>query len=98
MKNIFGLIVLGLFVLGLVATGYSQSGEELFTKHCVKCHKGGKKLDKLSQMSEEEAIKVVTEGGKPEAKPKMPGYKDKLSADQIKEVTSYTRTTFGGKK
>ncbi len=75
---------------------------------CASCHgadgtgqtKQGKKLklkdytDKsaLSDKTDEELIKIVTEGVMVDGKQRKKGYKDQLSADEIAELVKFVRS------
>jgi len=68
--------------------------------------KAGRKLNVLdytdpkvqAEMKDEDMIKVTTDGATDKAgKERMKGYKDELSADEIKELVAYVRA-FGAKK
>jgi cytochrome c553 len=88
-------------------TGLAADAKANWEKHCQKCHgadgKGqtvmGKKLkvkdytDAKVQESfkDEEAIKVTKEGKNEGDKNLMPKFSDKLSDDEIKELTAYVR-------
>ncbi len=78
---------------------------EIFTANCAICHretgKGGKLIldgkhldpddltaEKIKKMTDEKLIGYVTNGVVDEG---MPAFKDKLSADQIKQVISHVR-------
>jgi mono/diheme cytochrome c family protein len=76
-------------------------------KHCQKCHgadgKGqttmGKKLKVLdytdakaqAKFTDEQAIKITTEGKKEGDKTLMKSYKEDLSAQEIKDLIAYVR-------
>lgn len=73
-------------------------GEEIFKTNCAECHgqkgEGSKKGISLIKghavhHTEAEHIKQVADG---EGK-KMPGFKEKLSAEEIKEVVSFVRNS-----
>ena len=74
---------------------------------CASCHgadgkgqtKSGKKL-KLrdytdpkvqAEMKDEDMCKAITEGVKVEGKEKMKGFKDEISAEEIKDLVAYIR-------
>lgn len=80
----------------------AQSGAEVYKSKCAMCHgadgKGetpvGKSLKlrdlgsaDVQKQSDAELTAITADG-----KGKMPAYKSKLSADQIKQVVSYMRT------
>ena len=73
------------------------NGTEIYTANCAKCHgddgraktSKGKRVEATDLTSdwnrdEERGIKIITKG-----KGDMPAFKDKLTADEIKEVFSY---------
>ena len=81
---------------------HAQSGAAVYKAKCAMCHgmdgRGDTAVGKamklrdlgsaeVQKQSDAELIKITTDG-----KGKMPGYKDKLSEAQIKEVVSYIRT------
>jgi len=94
------------FLLG-AALGFAAPAAENWDNHCAKCHgadgkgqtKIGKKLklkdysDAAVQaaMTDEEIIKVTTEGVFVDGKEKMKGFKDELSADEIKDFIAFIR-------
>lgn len=94
------------FLLGS-ALGFAAPAAENWDNHCAKCHgadgkgqtKIGKKLklkdysDAAVQaaMTDEEIIKVTTEGVFIDGKEKMKGFKDELSADEIKDFVAFIR-------
>ncbi|MCU0792078.1 MAG: cytochrome c [Opitutaceae bacterium] len=99
-------LALGLFgVLG--ARSQIAPVSENWENHCAKCHgadgkgatKVGKKLklkdytDAAVQaaMTDEEILKVITEGIFEGEKEKMKAYKDELSEAEIKELVAYVR-------
>ncbi len=76
--------------------------------NCAKCHgpdgKGQTKMGRQLQvkdytdatvqagMKDEDMLRIVTEGVKDGKKDKMPAYKDKLSADEVKDVVALVRS------
>jgi cytochrome c553 len=81
---------------------------ENWENNCASCHgadgkaqtKTGKKL-KLrdytdakvqAELKDADMLKAITEGVKVDGKEKMKGYKDELSADEIKDLVAYIRT------
>ncbi len=94
------------FLLGS-ALGFAAPAAENWDNHCAKCHgadgkgqtKVGKKL-KLkdytdaavqAKLSDEEIVKVTTEGVMVDGKEKMKAFKDELSADEIKDFVAFIR-------
>lgn len=94
------------FLLGS-ALSFAAPAAENWENHCAKCHgadgkgqtKVGKKLklkdytDAAVQaaMTDEEIIKVTTEGVIVDGKEKMKAFKDELSADEIKDFVAFIR-------
>ena len=69
------------------------TGVEIYTNYCVSCHGengkkslGGAKDLSISELSEEERIKIITNG-----KNNMRGYKS-LGQEKIKKVASYVKS------
>lgn len=88
-------------MFGSVALGLAADGKELFTKHCMPCHgpdgkaqtpiarKLGVKDLTQSKLTESEIEKQIIEGKRDEhGKEKMPPFKSKLSADEIKSLVT----------
>lgn len=84
----------------------SAEQRELYNVNCANCHKetgkggkvtvDGKTIEpdditsaKVAGKSDEKLIKYVTDGFPDDG---MPAFKDKLTADQIKEIVKYVRT------
>jgi len=94
------------FLLGS-ALGFSAPAAENWENLCAKCHgadgkgqtKIGKKLklkdytDAAVQaaMTDEEIITVTTDGVFVDGKERMPGYKDELTAEEIKDFVAFIR-------
>jgi cytochrome c6 len=93
--------VLGCLALvwGIPGVGHAENGSELFAKHCALCHgKDGKAQNpaarklgvkdlSLSQATDAEIVKQVTEGRRDErGNLKMPAFKDKLTAEEIQAL------------
>jgi cytochrome c6 len=96
--------VLTVCILGAATAawaGDTAATAELYKTTCQKCHgadgtgntPAGKKFEardfhspEVQKQSDAELIKATTEGQK-----KMPSYKDKLSAEQIKDLVAYVR-------
>ena len=72
----------------------NNNGKKLFEKKCARCHGkdgtrglfGAKNLQKTI-MTDEQYLYVVSNGRKV-----MPYWKNKLSADEIKQLISYIKT------
>ena len=107
MRNITKLAAIGLAFVLAAAFSQAAPASENWENHCAKCHgadgkgqtKIGKKL-KLKDytdaqvqaaMTDEEIIKVTNEGIIENGKEKMKGYKDELSADEIKDFVAFIR-------
>ena len=93
------LIVLALAALvALPMAAWAESGADTYKAKCAMCH-GADAKGKMAgthdwtsadvqKMSDADLTKVITDG-KP---PKMPAFKEKLSADQIKGLVTYIRS------
>lgn len=96
-KTLLPLIIVAGLIIPLLQSFTFQDigkGESVYERKCDRCHgedgaKGGRGAENLkeSRMSDAEIIKIITEG-----KRKMPGFKDKLSAEDIKSVSAYIKT------
>jgi cytochrome c6 len=94
------IICVGLLaaLIALPMASWAQAGADTFKAKCAMCHgadgkgkmAGTKDLSSadVQKQSDADLTKTITDG-KP---PKMPAYKDKLSADQVKEVVTYIRS------
>jgi len=82
------LTLVALIAISLVAMPAFADGAATYTAKCKMCHgaNGEKNFPDLSK-SEVDLAKSVTDG-----KGKMPAYKTKLSADEIKGVVAYIKT------
>ena len=101
------LLLLTAPVLALAAFAFAAPVAENWENHCAKCHgadgrgqtKVGKKMkakdytDPAVQaaMTDEEIYKATAEGVTVDGKERMKGYKDELSAEEIKELVAYIR-------
>ena len=105
-RNLFAALV-GVAFLGSSSVALAADGAKIYAAKCANCHgKDGKAETKMgkekgakdfatSKASVDEIIKVATEGKKKEdGKAGSPAFKDKLSADDIKAVSEYVKTTF----
>lgn len=96
-------ILLAAAVLGFTTVpARAQSGADVYKSKCAMCHgadgKGDSPIGKSMKLRDlgsadvqkqsDAELMAITSGGKG----KMPGYKGKLSDEQIKEVVSYIRT------
>jgi mono/diheme cytochrome c family protein len=102
MRRIVAVVgILAFVVLPVLAEG-TPNGKELYDKKCAMCHgtdgvakapgKGSANLNDpawQAKNSVDAIVKVTTDGMKDT---KMPGYKDKMSADEIKAVAEYVKT------
>jgi len=77
-----------LIAISFVALPVFADGAATYTAKCKMCHgaSGEKNFADLSK-SEADLAKTVTDG-----KAKMPAYKTKLTADEIKNVVAYIKT------
>jgi cytochrome c6 len=80
---------------------------ENWENHCTKCHgddgkgqtKAGKKAGAKdytdakvqATMKDDEMLKAIVDGVKADGKEKMKGYKDELSAEEMKALVGYVR-------
>lgn len=98
MKKLIAVLALAaLGPLGILA----QEAKDIYLDECAVCHGAdgagktakGRKLklrgvkDVIGKMGEEEMIKIVNDGKKPD----MDGYSKKLNAAQVKAVVAYYR-------
>lgn len=107
MKTQTKIIAASVTFLLASALGFAAPAAENWDNHCAKCHgadgkgqtKVGKKL-KLkdytdaavqAKLTDEEIIKVTTEGVMVDGKEKMKAFKDELSADEIKDFVAFIR-------
>jgi mono/diheme cytochrome c family protein len=100
-------IALAFFSLAPSADAADDAGAQTYKSNCVVCHGAdgtgtptGKSLkapdlhsDAVQKMTAAQMITQVSDG-----KNNMPPFKSTLSDDQIKDVVTYVRTTFGKKK
>ena len=85
-------------------------GESLYLNQCASCHgvngygqpdAGYAPIVGISSLRRDNpapVINVVVHGIQqvPITRPRMPGFKDELSAEEMAQVVNYVRTTFGG--
>jgi cytochrome c6 len=92
-------IIVAAFSLFFININFTQSnqlstGREIYEKNCAKCHGkdgskksfGVKSLQK-SQLSSTETLEIITNGNG-----KMPNWKEKLSIQEIEQVSEYIDT------
>ncbi|MGA7524661.1 MAG: cytochrome c [Acidobacteriaceae bacterium] len=95
--------VLGLLVASMGVPALAQnSGSEIFKSKCAMCHGADGlaagpmgKMMKIPSFKSPDLVKAPTSQlieDMANGKGKMPEYKDKLTAAQIKEVVAYIRT------
>jgi mono/diheme cytochrome c family protein len=102
MRRIVAVVaILTFVVLPALAEG-TPTGKDLYDKKCAMCHgadgvakamgKGSANLNDPAWQAKNsvDAIVQVTTDGKKDTK--MPGYKDKMSAADIKAVAEYIKT------
>jgi cytochrome c6 len=94
------VITVGLLaaLIALPLASWAETGADVFKAKCAMCHGADAKgkmpgthdwsSADVQKMSDADLTKTISDG-KP---PKMPAYKDKLSADQVKEVVTYIRS------
>jgi mono/diheme cytochrome c family protein len=100
-RTVVLVAILALVALPVLAEGESK-GQTLYDQKCAMCHgkdgvakgmgKGSANLNDPAwqEKNSVEAIdKVTTEGVKDT---KMPGYKDKMTAEEIRAVSEYIKT------
>ncbi len=102
MNNSFARIVLAVGVFCIAVSGHAQSGSDTYKAKCQMCHAAdgsgstpaGKSMKALPlnspdliKASDADLIAATTNG-----KGKMPAYKTKLTAAQIKDTITYIRT------
>lgn len=109
MKSSLKIMFVAAAWLAIPAFAGAAEVQENWTKNCQKCHGAdgsgttviGKKLklknytDPVVQaaMSDEEMLKVITEGAKDEAgKSTMPGYGGKMTVDEIRALVGLVRS------
>lgn len=101
------IILLGAPLVALAALSFAAPAAENWDNYCTKCHgadgkgqtKAGKKLQAKdytdpkvqAEMKDEDMIKATADGITKDGKERMKGYKDELSADEIKELVAYIR-------
>lgn len=100
-------IALAFFGLAPSARAADDAGAQTYKSNCVVCHGAdgtgtptGKSLmapdlhsDAVQKMTAAQMITQVSDG-----KNNMPPFKSTLTEEQIKDVVTYVRTTFGKKK
>jgi mono/diheme cytochrome c family protein len=100
-------IALAVSSLAPSARAADDAGAQTFKSNCVVCHGAdgtgtatGKSLkapdlhsDAVQKMTVAQMITQISDG-----KNNMPPFKSTLTDDQIKDVVTYVRTTFGKKK
>jgi cytochrome c6 len=101
MKSLLCLPAIFLLSLSMSQPAFSQSAAELYSSKCKMCHGADGKGDspagkatgtrsfKSPEVAKETAAEMITltKSGKN----KMPGYKDKLTDQQIKDLVTYLR-------
>lgn len=100
MRKPICVIVLGALILALAPAAVAEDGKALYDSKCALCHgkdglakstaKGSKNFnDPEFQKSAtvETILKITTEG-----RNKMPAFKEKLSADQLKLIADHVKT------
>ena len=95
------VLAIALSVSSLAFAADAAATADLYKTTCQKCHgadgmgntPAGKKFEArdfhsadVQKETDAQLVKIVTDGQK-----KMPSYKDKLSADQIKDLVAYVR-------
>ncbi|MFB3815834.1 MAG: cytochrome c [Terriglobales bacterium] len=93
-KLLFAVLLLAL-VVPSTSFAADLAADANYKAKCAGCHgpagEGGKiakkPLKEAAAKSDAELTKIIEEGT-PNTTPKMPGYKDKLTADQIKSMVA----------
>ena len=112
-KTSIGLVLCALFLVGCAAgiqlakDQISDPGQLLFNGHtkpevdCFRCHNGdargsGRGPDLapvIPKMPDEVVLKIIAEG-----ETFMPGFADKLTSEEQKQILGWLRSAFGGPK
>lgn len=107
MKTTIKISLAGLVLAFATVATQAAPASENWENLCASCHgedgsaqtKSGKKL-KLrdytdakvqAEMKDDEMIKAIADGVKIDGKEKMKGYKDEISADEIKDLVAFIR-------
>ena len=107
MKKIFATALIGTVLL-TASSVFAADAKENWDQLCAKCHgadgagktKMGQKLkvkdytDAKAQalFTDEQAIKITSEGATRDGKDLMKGFKDELKPDEVKALVEYIRT------
>ena len=106
MKRLLIAFALCAFVLMVASSASAQSAADNYKSKCQMCHGAsgtgdtpmGKKLSlkdfhspEVQQRSDDDLFKVISDGVSKEGKVSMPGYKGKITDDQIHELVAYVR-------
>lgn len=105
MRKVLFLSLTAVALVGFTGVARAADGAELYKKKCATCHgEDGKGKTKMGEklkvkdltdaaawkdLTEEKVSKGIADGIEDK---KMPGMKDKWSADEIKAVTQHTMT------
>lgn len=106
MKRLLIAFALCTFVLTAGSVAAAQSAADNYKSKCQMCHGPngngdtpmGKKLNAkdfhspdVQQKNDDELFKFISDGVSNQGKVSMPGYKGKISDDQIRELVKYVR-------
>ena len=106
MKHLLIALALGTLVVTIASSASAQSAADNYKSKCQMCHGAtgnadtpmGKKLNirdfhlpEIQQKSDADLFKVISEGVSNQGRVSMPGYKGKITDDQIQELVAYVR-------
>ena len=101
LKNtLFGVCTLTVFALIFLVSGaaqtdlkYADAATYYKDAKCVVCHGQAAEKKFNAEDKDEELVKIILQGKKPEKPPNMPAYEPKgLTAEQAKAMVDYMRT------
>ena len=101
LKNtLFGVCILTVFTLIFLVTGaaqtdlkYADAATYYKDAKCVVCHGQAAEKKFNAEDKDEELVKIILQGKKPEKPPNMPAFEPKgLTADQAKAMVDYMRS------
>ena len=107
MKTTIKLVLTSVALAAATGVAYAAPAADNWDNHCASCHgadgkaqtKSGKKLKirdytdpkVQAELKDEDMIKATAEGVKIDGKEKMKGFKDEISADEIKDLVVHIR-------
>jgi cytochrome c6 len=108
MKKILALSLLVTLVASAGSVGHAAPAKENWDNLCAKCHaedgSGGTKMGKKLKIkdytdakvqalfTDEQAVKITTDGVTKDGKDLMKGFKDDLKPDEVQALVAYIRT------